>query len=323
MHSLEEYARIFARLTRAPRSGADTGDTLKKAPHKPLLLLSVLDLFADGAVQDGRVRLSPDLGDLFQRYWYRVMPPDAIPRIWLPFFHLHNDGDFWQLVATPGNERELTTRDALTSLRDLDRLVLYAQLDPDLVMYMTMAESRTVLRDVLIQRYFAPATQARLLEQATINAGAFEYSRTLLAPRIAAEALEEYAARPAVRDQGFRRAVVTAYDHRCAMCGIRILTMDGHAAVEAAHIHAWSESKNDMPTNGLALCRLCHWSFDEGLLGADRLRAILVSPYLSTQRNIPGHLAQLADRPLFPPANVQFSPDVTALAWHQRRVFRA
>ena len=29
---------------------------------------------------------------------------------------------------------------------------------------------------------------------------------------------------------------------------------------------SWSESRDDRPTNGLALCRLCHWSFDEGLM---------------------------------------------------------
>ena len=70
-----------------------------------------------------------------------------------------------------------------------------------------------------------------------------------------------------MRDQGFRRAVVTAYTHRCAFCGIRMRTIDGHTAVDAAHIIPWSLSHNDDPRNGLALCKLCHWSFDEGLLG--------------------------------------------------------
>jgi putative restriction endonuclease len=54
--------------------------------------------------------------------------------------------------------------------------------------------------------------------------------------------IENYAARfarlyrPAVRDQGFRRAVVTAYLHRCALCGIRVRTLDGRTAVAVAHI---------------------------------------------------------------------------------------
>ena len=42
--------------------------------------------------------------------------------------------------------------------------------------------------------------------------------------------------RPAVRDQAFRKVVTTAYDHRCALCGIRIVTPDGHTVLEAAHV---------------------------------------------------------------------------------------
>jgi putative restriction endonuclease len=58
-----------------------------------------------------------------------------------------------------------------------------------------------------------------------------------------AEATAEYEIRPAARDQGFRRAIVTAYDYRCSMCGIRVVTIEGHVAVEAAHIHPWSEAR--------------------------------------------------------------------------------
>jgi len=34
------------------------------------------------------------------------------------------------------------------------------------------------------------------------------------------EALDMEMYKPVVRDQGFRRAVVTTYDHRCALCGV-------------------------------------------------------------------------------------------------------
>jgi len=44
------------------------------------------------------------------------------------------------------------------------------------------------------------------------------------------------------------------------------VTADGHTAVAAAHIIPWRYSHNDDPRNGLALCYLCHWTFDEGLV---------------------------------------------------------
>jgi len=31
----------------------------------------------------------------------------------------------------------------------------------------------------------------------------------------------------------------------------------------------WGLTHNDDPRNGMALCRLCYWTFDEGLKGSD------------------------------------------------------
>lgn len=67
---------------------------------------------------------------------------------------------------------------------------------------------------------------------------------------------DEYKA--VARDQGFRRAIVLHYDHRCALCGTRIVTSEGHTVVDAAHIIPWSESRNDDIRNEMALCKLCH-----------------------------------------------------------------
>lgn len=80
-----------------------------------------------------------------------------------------------------------------------------------------------------------------------------------------------------VRSQGFRKAIVSLYEHRCALCGIRMLTPEGHTIVEAAHIVPWSANHDDRPQNGMALCRLCHWSFDEGLMGVGDDYEVLIS----------------------------------------------
>jgi hypothetical protein len=42
--------------------------------------------------------------------------------------------------------------------------------------------------------------------------------------------------------------VVHIYEHRCAFCGVRMLTSDGHTAVDAAHVIPWSIN-NDLTTD--------------------------------------------------------------------------
>ena len=115
---------------------------------------------------------------------------------------------------------------------------------------------------------------------------------------------------------------MTIYKHRCALCGIRMLTLEGHTVVEAAHIVPWSESHNDQPTNGMALCRLCHWSFDEGLMGVSKNYEVKISPHVSRENNFPGHMLTLSDRLIFRPETSKHWPDQDNLKWHRKKVFR-
>lgn len=124
-----------------------------------------------------------------------------------------------------------------------------------------------------------------------------------------------------LRKQGFRKAIVKLYDHRCALCGIRLLTPEGHTIVEAAHIIPWRESQDDNPTNGMALCRLCHWSFDEGMMGVNPDYSVLVSKRIQIDNNFPGHMSTLIDRQIIKPENPQFFPDPANLEWHRSNVF--
>lgn len=100
--------------------------------------------------------------------------------------------------------------------------------------------------------------------------------------------------RTTMRDQGFRRIVIKAYDHRCALCGVRIVTPDGHTVVDAAHIVRWSKSQNDDIRNGMALCKLCHWAFDEGMMGVTDHYNVITSRLIGLNFNAPGFLLTLA-----------------------------
>ena len=78
----------------------------------------------------------------------------------------------------------------------------------------------------------------------------------------------------------------------------------------------------DRPTNGLALCRLCHWSFDEGLMSVGTSYEVLVSRQVRTDQNMPGHMLTLADRPIFRPAKEPFWPAQDNSGEHRRRTFK-
>ncbi|HMA36938.1 MAG TPA: HNH endonuclease [Chloroflexia bacterium] len=319
------YLDRFARLRMNQNTTHWTATTCYRAPHKPFLLLAVMDLIAEGVIASNLIELTPDLGELFTLYWARVMPPGQRGNLFMPFFHLTSD-QFWHLVPQPGQEAMLTATRQIASASQLRELVLGARLDDALFALLATADSRNALRMVLIETYFAPEVQTTLREQGTINAEAFSYSQLLLdqarivphTPMIREAAL----ARPVVRDQGFRRAIVTAYTHRCALCGIRMVTPEGHSVVDAAHIVPWSVTYDDNPRNGLALCRLCHWTFDEGLVGVSANYLVLASPQLVANHNIPSYLSTLTNRIIIGPAEQFLWPDLESLSWHRRNVFR-
>lgn len=325
MPQLTEYLHQFTYLRTDINRKRWTLATGFRAPHKPFLLLAVLDLFAQGTYKTNLIEVTPELGNLFARYWSILMPADRRGNLALPFFHLRSSG-FWQLIPQPGKEELLESTRQVDTLNQLHQLALGAQIDQDLFDLLHIETMRNALRTSLIQTYFFPDYHAALLNQGTVNAQAFQYSQALIEQvqkrvQELPTANEQY--QPAVRDQGFRRAVVRVYDHRCAFCGVRMLTADGHSAVDAAHIVPWSVSHNDDPRNGMALCRLCHWTFDEGMLGISPKYTVLLSLELRTTLNVPGHLMTLEHRPIIGPAEEAFWPDQDAFNWHRHHIYRA
>ncbi|MDZ7760193.1 MAG: HNH endonuclease [Desulfovermiculus sp.] len=125
-----------------------------------------------------------------------------------------------------------------------------------------------------------------------------------------------------IRDQGFGKAIMNLYSHRCALCGIRMITPEGHTIIEAAHIRPWADSQDDRPSNGLALCWLCHWSFDRGFMSVSKDYEVLVSPLTRSEQNNPGPIMTLEHRPIFKPDEDCHILDQECLGWHRKEVFR-
>lgn len=66
----------------------------------------------------------------------------------------------------------------------------------------------------------------------------------------------------------FSKEVRAAYYSRCVMCGgcFPTTALNGKPGVDAAHILPWADYDLDEVYNGISLCKLHHWAFDEGIL---------------------------------------------------------
>ncbi len=314
--------KLFSSLSRAP-GAVWTEVTKRKAPHKPLLLLAVLDLVHRGVITTTFIDVTADLvelNELFNLYWRRVVPLGQTSSIAFPFSRLSRE-PFWELVPQPGKAVTDAVINNTASVSYLRKYALGAKLDDGLFRVMQSGEGREALREALLLSCFSPEAAEQLREQSIINREAFDYSRLLEEKShlpLVQEIVEENSYRAASRDQGFRRIVVKAYDHRCALCGVRIITPEQHTVVDAAHIVPWSKSRNDDIRNGMALCKLCHWAFDEGMMGVSDSYAVITSRQIAANPNVPGFLLTLTGRGIIPPADRDIWPAREYLAEHRK-----
>lgn len=117
------------------------------------------------------------------------------------------------------------------------------------------------------------------------------------------------------RDRAFRRAVLHAYDGRCAVTGWKLVNGGGRLEAEAAHIRPVELGGPDSVRNGLALSGTAHWMFDRGLIGfADDL-SILVHRKVNDREGVEAVLNP--KRCLLAPEREEHHPHPQFLTWHR------
>ena len=90
------------------------------APHKPLLLLAVLDMAERGELGGIELPLSPDLAFRFSAYWSVVAERRRQrPDVRLPFHHLESSGIWLPLMpdGKPSPDKKLTAKVRLAACR--------------------------------------------------------------------------------------------------------------------------------------------------------------------------------------------------------------
>ena len=272
------------------------------APHKPLLLLVIIEMAEKGEISCQEVTLSPDLAFRFSVFWSvvaqrRKQPPE----VRLPFHHLGSSG-MWQPLTADGK---------LSPDKKLTKMI---RLDPSFFDCLGDQKFRDRARRVLIetQPYFLPEERTALYTMLQIRP---------ITPEIR-EPEELYRASvQAGRDARFRiDVVVLAYKHTCGLTGYRMTTLEMESIVDAAHIQEFRDSRNNDPRNGIALSKNAHWQFDRGLWSVNDDYRILVNREKFIEDGVPGQrLADFEGRRLFLPSDPKYWPEHTYLDWHQKR----
>jgi RNA polymerase sigma factor (sigma-70 family) len=173
MTQSKNYNKIFENLRTNKNRTYWTASTLYQAPYKPLLLLAVMDAYADGEINTNLIELTTYLEDLFFQYLSLAhLRNHSQECLALPFWHLQSDG-FWHLVPRPGNHVTAKSATNAISISSLTEDYLGAKLDEELYRLITEENSRTSLRYVLIKNYFSPTIQDRLIK-AIANKGLYQ-----------------------------------------------------------------------------------------------------------------------------------------------------
>ena len=272
------------------------------APHKPLLLLVIIEMAEKGEIASREVTLSPDLAFRFSAFWLVVAKRRRqAPEVRLPFHHLGSSG-MWQPLTADGKP---SPDKKLTSM---------IRLDPSFFDCLADHTFRDRARRILIETepYFIPEERAALFSMLKIKP---------TVPEIR-EYEEFYRASIQIgRDARFRiEVVVLAYEHTCALTGYRLTTLEMGSIVDAAHIHAFSDSRSNDPRNGLALSKNAHWQFDRGLWSLNNDYRVLLNREKFIEEGAPGlRLADFEGRRIFLPNDPKYWPGYTYLDWHRKR----
>ena len=280
------------------------------SPHKPCLLLAVIDLAEAGGLVENQVFYRPELTDRFNDYFEVVRRDHDRPNIYMPFFHLKGDG-FWHPQALDGRAAVLEAMNTAVKHRDITENIKAIQLDSELHMILQNDESRQQLRAVLISSWFGDRAE-RVWSVVNQHKPDNEAEAALRNNVEAAINKVEDAETPA-RCAAFRRIVLQAYDYRCAATGWRIIMPGGSSLVEAAHIVPFSETYNDDPRNGMALMPTFHAALDRNLIAPGPDMKWRVSPLFD--KRIPDNrlFLELAGKDVMYSGNHKYRPSESYL----------
>ncbi len=142
--SITTYKEHFSNLNTARKLGTP-------APHKAILLLSIMEQIENRQITSNRIILTESLERTFLKLWKKYVGVSVIyqPRVATPFWHLQNE-PFWSLyLNNGGNLNTISSPYSVNRLRENT----YAIIDLELFQLMQNEGYRAALRVILIGTY--------------------------------------------------------------------------------------------------------------------------------------------------------------------------
>lgn len=320
MHSknLTYYINCFENLHRDNKNGG--------APHKPILLLSLIQAFQQNIFQSNKIYILPEFVGLFKSNWNSLVETNHQCLFTLPFYHMHSES-FWKLIPNEGCELWVKSKSSMRSFSNLTTAVKYAQIDDELLAILKTKKDSNVLQFVLLDKYFQNT-------KGNINSSSNNYIKDI-ENQITKEPVEEYKKRLLsikenldndafqeeiyVRSNVFKKEVPKKYNNTCCISGMRIDSIDNISMIDACHIVPFSESYNDTITNGIALCPNLHRAFDRGILSIDdNYKVLLKSNFIEPNRSS-YNLKQFEGIKILLPENPLYYPSKDSLSYHRTK----
>ena len=162
MNNLKDYIEAFSHLHTAKVKR-------RKAPHKAVLLLAIMDLVECNFIRNPRIELTDELVRKFNSVWKRYLGESSIftPDITKPYFHMQYE-PFWNLVEkhdfgallvaedkpwSMGGQEQKSLPPEGYSVKSMRNAFECAEIDKRLFEIMQNADARAMLRVILINEY--------------------------------------------------------------------------------------------------------------------------------------------------------------------------
>lgn len=137
---LQHYCELFQQLHTAVISG-------HKAPHKAVLLLSIIELIEENIISSPCIVLSDDLITRFKKNWeIHVHSQKFTSTITTPYWHLQNES-FWRLNTYDGSTLKKTYSEKYL------KECTFAIIDIDLFELLTEPDNSLKLKEIICNTY--------------------------------------------------------------------------------------------------------------------------------------------------------------------------